>query len=198
MLPFLTNLSDSVSLFRVLSMGIFDIPQIELNFLLNFAKRKNLTLFESLFDIDQSFLKPNTKEKLIKFREMAKTHLEKSKKEQAGKILYDFLIDSKLFETLNFTNSIKDERRIQNIAKFFDRIKNFETERGDASIFTLAEWLNLMLQMGDSPTAADIDLKDRNAVNILTVHSSKGLEFKVVFMVNLVSDRFPSRERSEK
>jgi ATP-dependent DNA helicase UvrD/PcrA len=35
-------------------------------------------------------------------------------------------------------------------------------------------------------------------VNILTVHSSKGLEFKVVFMINLVSDRFPSRERAEK
>ena len=55
-----------------------------------------------------------------------------------------------------------------------------------------------MLQMGDSPTAADIDVKNENAVNILTVHSSKGLEFKVVFLVNLVSERFPSRERSEK
>ena len=43
-----------------------------------------------------------------------------------------------------------------------------------------------------------IDLKDRNAVNILTVHSSKGLEFKIVFLVNLVSDRFPTRERNEK
>ena len=62
----------------------------------------------------------------------------------------------------------------------------------------LVEWLMLMMQMGDSPIAADIDIRDKNAVNILTVHSSKGLEFKVVFLVNLVSDRFPSRERSEK
>lgn len=195
---FLTNLTDSVSLFRVLSMNILDIPSIELNYLLNFAKRKNLTLFEALYNIDQPFLKPVTKEKLTNFREMAKRHLEKSKKESAGQILYDFLVDSKLFETLNSANSVQEERKIQNIAKFFDRIKNFETERSDANIFTLAEWLNLMLQMGDSPTAADIDLKNRNAVNILTVHSSKGLEFRVVFLVNLVSDRFPSRERSEK
>lgn len=197
-LTFLTNLSDSVSLFRILSMDIFNIPYIELNYLLNFAKRKNLTLFEALFDIDQSFLKPDTKTKLTNFREMATRHLEKSKKETAGQILYYFLVDSKLFETLNATNSVKEERRVQNIAKFFDRIKNFETERPDANIFTLAEWLNLMLQMGDSPTAADIDVKDRNAVNILTIHSAKGLEFEVVFLVNLVSDRFPSRERNEK
>jgi len=197
-LAFLTNLSDSVSLFRVLSMDIFNIPYIELNYLLNFAKRKNLTLFEALFNVEQSFLKPTTQEKLVKFREMTVRHLEKSKKNSAGQILYYFLVDSKLFETFNSTYSVRDERRVQNIAKFFDRVKSFETERPNTNIFTLYEWLNLMLQMGDSPTAADVDVKDRNVVNILTVHSSKGLEFKVVFMVNLVSDRFPSRERSEK
>lgn len=197
-LTFLTNLSDSVSLFRILSMEIFNIPYIELNYLLNFAKRNNKTLFESLSDTDQSFLKPATAEKLNNFRHMVESHLEKVKKDSAGQILYYFLVDSKLFETLMTKNSLKEERRVKNIAKFFDRIKNFETERTDANIFTLVEWLMLMLQMGDSPTAADIDMRDRNAVNILTAHSSKGLEFKVVFLVNLVSDRFPTRERSEK
>ncbi len=197
-LTFLTDLSDSVSLFRVLSMDIFGIPYIELNYLLNFAKKKNLTLFESLNETNQTFLKPSTQDKLEEFRQMVTRHMEKSKKDPAGQILYYFLIDSGLFETLNKTNSVIEERRVQNIAKFFDRIKNFETERPNSNIFTLVEWLSLMLQMGDSPTAADIDMRDRNAVNILSVHSSKGLEFPVVFLINLVSDRFPTRERNEK
>lgn len=197
-LTFLTNLTDTVSLFRVLSMDVFKIPYVELNFLLNFSKKKNLTLFEALYDVQQPFLKRETQEKIEKFRQMVERHLERSKKEQAGQILYYFLVDSGLFETLNTTESVKEERRVQNIAKFFDRIKNFEMERPDSTIFTLVEWLTLMLQMGDSPTAADIDVRDRNAVNILTVHASKGLEFKVVFMANLVSDRFPTRERAEK
>ena len=179
-------------------MDVFNISYVELNFLLNFAKRKNLSLFEALDDVNLDFLKPDTQEKLKDFRKMAERHLEKTKKETAGQILYYFLVDSKLFETLKTSDSLKEERRIQNIAKFFDRIKNFEMERTDANIFTLVEWLMLMMQMGDSPIAADIDIRDKNAVNILTVHSSKGLEFKVVFLVNLVSDRFPSRERSEK
>lgn len=197
-ITFLTNLSDSVSLFRVLSMDIFGISIIELNYLLNFAKKKNLTLFESLSDLEQPFLKPVTKEKLDKFKKMVNNHLNKSKKDQAGQILYYFLVDSGLFETFQKTETLNDEKRIQNIAKFFDRVKNFEAERPDSNIFTLAEWLNLMIQMGDSPTAADVDVRDRNAVNVLTVHSSKGLEFKIVFLVNLVTERFPSRERSEK
>ncbi len=196
-LTFLTNLSDSVSLFRVLSMDAFSISNIELNFLLNFAKKKNLTLFEAV-DTEQSFLKNETQDKLKKFKTMVERHLEKSKKEQGGQILYYFLIDSGLYESFQKTDSVKDERRIQNIAKFFDRIKNFETEKRDSNIFNVVEWLTLMLQMGDSPTAADLDIRDKNAVNILTVHSSKGLEFKVVFLINLVSERFPSRERSEK
>ena len=197
-LTFLTNLTDSVSLFRVLSMDVFDISPVELNFLLNFAKKKNLTLFEALGIPDQPFLKPETQDTITKFKKMTENHLEKSRKEKAGQILYYFLIDSGLYKTLLHTDSVLEERRVQNIAKFFDRIKNFEIERYDANIFTLVEWLTLMIQMGDSPTAADVDIGDRNAVNILTVHSSKGLEFPVVFMVNLVSDRFPSRERSEK
>ena len=197
-LSFLTNLSDSISLFRVLSMEIFNISFIELNFLLNFAKKKNISLFESLLETNLSFLTPETTKKFEKFVKMVEDHLKKARREQAGQILYDFLIKSGLYETLNKTESVKEEKRVLNIAKFFDRIKNFETERADANIFTLVEWLTLMLQVGDSPLAADIDLRDNNAVSILTIHSSKGLEFPVVFIVNLVSDRFPTRERSEK
>ncbi|MBI4097774.1 MAG: UvrD-helicase domain-containing protein, partial [Candidatus Levybacteria bacterium] len=160
-LIFLTNLSDSISLFRVLSMDIFKISYIELNYLLNFAKKKNLTLFESLFDLNQTFLKPEAQKKLEKFRKMAEMHLEKSRKETAGQILYEFLVESGLYETLNQTDSVKDEKRVLNIAKFFDRIKTFEMERSDANIFTLSEWLSLMMQMGDSPTASDVDIRDR-------------------------------------
>lgn len=195
---FLTNLSDSISLYRVLSMDIFNISYIQLNYLLNFAKRKNLSLFEALNSGNLTFLNDETQEKLINISNMINNHLAKIKHEQAGQILYDFLIDSKLFDTFMESNSLKEEKRVQNIAKFFDRIKSFEAERTDANIFTLREWLNLMMQMGDSPLAADIDQRNNDSVNILTVHSSKGLEFPVVFIVNLVSDRFPTRERVDK
>lgn len=197
-LTFLTNLGDTVSLFRVLSMDIFKIPYIELNYLLNFAKKRNLTLFEAIFDLNQTFLKKETAEKLDAFRRMVERHLERSKKDKAGQVLYDFLVDSGLYQKFATVNSQKEEKQIQNISKFFDKIKNFESERIDSNIFTLVEWLTLMLQIGDSPLASDIDQRNDNAVNILTVHSSKGLEFKAVFLINLVSDRFPSRERSEK
>jgi DNA helicase II / ATP-dependent DNA helicase PcrA len=196
-LTFLTNLSDSVSLFRVLSMEVFGISYVELNYILNFAKKRNLNLFEAISG-DLPFISEGTKNKLAEFVKMVENHLIKSRKFSSGQILYDFLVDTGLFNALQKTESQNDEKKVQNIAKFFDRVKNFETERSDANIFTLVEWLTLMMQMGDSPLAADIDLRESNAVNILTVHSSKGLEFPVVFMVNLVNERFPTRERADK
>ncbi|MFC1722207.1 PD-(D/E)XK nuclease family protein [Patescibacteria group bacterium] len=40
-------------------------------------------------------------------------------------------------------------------------------------------------------------MEDIDTVNLVTVHSSKGLEFPVVFMINLTSGRFPTRNRSD-
>src|SRR3989344_3565432 len=197
-LTFLTNLSDSVSLFRVLSMDIFKISAVELNYVLNFAKKRNITLFDAILEKNLEFLSAKTVNTLENFKKMVLEHLRRSRKDQAGQLLYDFLVETKIYDSLQNTESVQDEKRVQNIAKFFDRIKNFETERSDANIFTLVEWLTLMMQMGDSPLAADIDLRETNAVNILTIHSSKGLEFPVVFLANLVTDRFPTRERSDK
>ncbi len=53
------------------------------------------------------------------------------------------------------------------------------------------------MQLGESPLAANSEWAQQDAVNILTIHSSKGLEFPVVFVTNLVTQRFPTRERQE-
>lgn len=53
------------------------------------------------------------------------------------------------------------------------------------------------MSLGESPLAGDSDWTEHDAVNILTIHSAKGLEFPAVFLVNLVSQRFPSMERKE-
>jgi DNA helicase-2/ATP-dependent DNA helicase PcrA len=197
-LKVLADLTDTVSLFRILSIDMFDIPQRDLNYLLNNAKKNNLTLFESLNSLDDTYINEESKTKIKIIYETIIRHLELMKKNSAGQILYYFLTDTGIYQKLlNFSNQ-KDEKIALNIAKFFDRLKTYEYQEENSGVYAVVEWIDLMTQIGDSPIVGDIDAKDYDAVNILTVHSSKGLEFPVVFIVNLVNDRFPGRERREK
>lgn len=197
-LKVLYDLSDTVSLYRMLNMDVFNIEPRELNHLLSFSRKKNLTLFEALARVDETFLKEEAREKLATIHKMILRHLDRVKKDSAGQLLYYFLIDSGLYKRLVDYKTQKDEQKALNIAKFFDKIKSHETESDRADLYSIVDWVDLMMELGESPQAVELDWKEYNAVNILTVHSSKGLEFPVVFLVNLVVDRFPTRERREK
>ncbi len=200
-LKILSNLEDSVSLYRILQMPIFNLQGYEIASLLNFGKRKNVSLFESMeIAISASeipFLNEEAKNKLKNISDMIKRHLNLVSKTTGGQILYYFFTDSGL---LNYYSSAKTEENLekaQNVAKFFSKLKTYELEHKEASVFSLVEWIDLAVDMGESPLVSNDDWAENNAVNILTIHSSKGLEFPVVFLVNLVSQRFPTRERNE-
>lgn len=203
-LKVLYNFEDSISLYRVLNLPIFNLEARDIAAILNFAKRKNLSLFEALEKIAETkeneqeiLLKPSEQKKIKTIVDIIKRHLKRVPIDSAGQILYYFLEDSGMLRKFLSPNSDAETKQYQNIAKFFDKLKTFEVEYEDARIFPVVDWIDLSMQMGESPIAADIDWSENNAVNILTIHSSKGLEFPVVFLVNLVSQRFPTRERRE-
>ena len=196
-LQLLYNFEDNVALFRVLSMGHFEIFGRDLAAIGNFARKMNFSLFESCEQTDKIFISQETKEKISRFVKMVHRHLGLLAKETAGQILYYFLEDSGLLKKLIDYKSAEEEIKARNIAKFFDRLKTYEAEHEDASVRTVVDWINLSLTLGESPLANNHDWEEEDRVNILTVHSAKGLEFPVVFLVNLVGERFPTRQRRE-
>lgn len=196
-LKVLYNFEDSASLYRVLNMPIFQIQARDIAAVLNFAKRKNLSLFEALEQIEETFLTEDVKKKIGSFVEMILKHLKRIPKDTGGQILYYFLEDSGLLKKFINAETQTEEKKSQNIAKFFDKLKAYEVEHDDSSVFAIIDWIDLSMQMGESPMSTNIDWTDNNAVNILTIHSSKGLEFPCVFVTNLIVGRFPTRERKE-
>ncbi|MGH7203643.1 MAG: ATP-dependent helicase [Candidatus Levyibacteriota bacterium] len=193
----LADFDDTASLYRIVTMSIFALQARDVASLLNTAKRSNFTLFEAMEQVEKLSLTDDGKTKVKRITEMIKHHLEKVPHEQAGQILYYFFEDSGLLGHYLDPGSAKTEKEAQNIAKFFEKMQGFAANRTDASVFAVVDWLDLAMELGESPQAAEIDWTRNNAVNILTIHSSKGLEFPVVFVVNLVTQRFPSRDRKE-
>ena len=123
---------------------------------------------------------------------------EESRDMTAGQILYLFLKETDYLSRLvtQAENSTEAQVAIQNIAKLFELVGNFEKVSEDKSVINFVYHLGALMDAGDDPATAEVD-PDLEAVSILTVHKSKGLEFPVVFLVSLVSDSFPTRKRAE-
>ncbi|MEN9407299.1 MAG: hypothetical protein RLZZ455_515 [Candidatus Parcubacteria bacterium] len=193
----LANFDDTASVYRLLTMPIFAIDAVSIATLLNAMKKQNTSLFSILSRADELTLEKEVKIKIQRIVTMLKKHLEKIPRENAGQILYYFFEDSGLLGYYLDPRSEKTEREALNVAKFFDRLQRYATEHSDASVYAVTDWIELSMDLGESPMAAEVDWSNNRAVSILTVHSSKGLEFPVVFVTNLVTLRFPSRDRKE-
>ncbi len=195
----ISNFDDSLSLYQLATSEIYQLPLSDCIRLADYSKRSSRPLSYTFQNIEKIPEVEISKEALAIVKKINKDlteSLEQSRKENAGQVLYSFLQKTRYLERLERENNTKAEVKIQNIAKFFDKIREFIDLVQNEGVRAFVDYLETMRLVGDDPSTADFD-PDLNAVNVMTVHAAKGLEFKVVFMVGLSSDRFPSRERSE-
>ena len=205
-LKVLYNFEDNIAMYRVLVMDWLKLPSRDVAVISNAAKKYGLSLFEvcelisrdvTISSVPKPSVGDQTTIQIQSLVHMIHEHLGKLKKDTAGQILYSFLEKTGLLQSLAQYANTKDETVALNISKFFGKLKTYESEHDDASVFTIVDWIDMSMQLGESPMASDTDWSLDNAVRIMTIHSSKGLEFPIVFLVNLVSQRFPSTERKE-
>lgn len=196
-LKVLYNFEDDVSFYRLLTIQELAISQKDLARIANYARKYNLSLYDACKKLKDIYINEETRDKIERIVKIIDRYLKRTRKETAGQLLYFFLEDSGLLTKLLNPDSSEAQKRAKNIGKFFDKLKTYEVDNEDATVLAAVDWIELAMELGESPLAADSDWTDINAVNILTVHSAKGLEFPVVFLVNLVGQRFPTINRRE-
>ncbi|MEX1061593.1 MAG: ATP-dependent DNA helicase [Patescibacteria group bacterium] len=108
-------------------------------------------------------------------------------------LLFDFVSESGYAAQFSKVATIESQLKIENVSLFFERIQAYEAEIKNPTIFELVEYLDMLVEAGESPSQATVE--DVDTINLLTVHSAKGLEFPVVFLVCATADRFPTRRR---
>src|SRR3972149_4986429 len=109
---------------------------------------------------------------------------------------YQFLADSGWLARMSKAASVPEETEVQNVAKFFQRIRDVGRSLKYDNVREFVNHLDALIQAGDDPAVTEADL-DSPAVHVLTLHKAKGLEFPVVFLVTLVHGKFPTHGRSE-
>ena len=196
----IANPSDSLSLYYLLSSEVYKVNLADLALCNHFARRRNRTLYSVFSDLEKipelAGVGGQTKEKVKQILLEIEKFLQVARDETTGKLLYSFLTDTGYLKYLTHNPSLEKENKIQNIAKFFNQVRDYELVAKEDRVISFIKHLNLLIDSGDDPPTVEADL-DQDAVNILTIHKAKGLEFRVVFLVNLVQGKFPLPKRSQ-
>ena len=193
----INNFEDSVSLSRVLAIRELNIPAKDLTRLGNSMRKTQNSLYQTISNAEDILDDTFSINSLIDLKKLIDKHIEESKTKPAGSILLEFLNEVGIYKNLIEPDNQEAELVAQNLAKFFEKLKSQETSSGDGSVSATVTWLDLASELGDSPLASELDHTSIDSVKLLTVHSAKGLEFPVVFIANLVGERFPTRRRGE-
>ncbi|MDH7559096.1 MAG: ATP-dependent DNA helicase [bacterium] len=195
----LSNPDDAVSLFHLAQSEVYQFPPVELARCNSYAHARNLSLFqvfESLPRLADLVVSPEAQATAAKIVENTHKFLEFARTNNAGVVLYRFLTDSGLLKRLTSAQTVDAEVQLLNIARFFEIVRSFCAMATEDRVQEFVTHLDALIEAGDDPPTAQADT-DLDAVNVLTVHKAKGLEFRAVFLVGLVQDHFPTRARSE-
>ena len=187
-LKVLVNPQDEVSLIRILNVPARGIGKKTIEFLREFAKRNNLSLFETLqFAENFGGIRANTKLRMKEFydtiiflREYAKDH---TAYEVAKKLIQ--LVDYREYIIHTYgKNSVETESKFENIDELLGSIRRFSEEVVDPTVENYITSVSLL---------TDVDEWDdrENVVTLMTVHNAKGLEFPVVIITGLEESVFP-------
>ncbi len=195
-LKLITGYQDNVSFFRVLSLPIFKFSPRELSEFNYWADRKSWTLFEVLHNASALGLSAETQKKIQKVLPLIEKHAGQAREKNASEIFLNFLNDSGLLKYY-----LREENYNQEIAvwlqEFLQRIKRFEADSVDKKVDVFLEELQMEIDAGESGNIPlDLDIGPE-AIKVMTVHAAKGLEFKYIFIAQLVDKRFPTIEKKE-
>lgn len=198
-LRLMNNIHDSMSLFHLASSEVYRLDMLMLNQFSSLAYKTNRSLFSVFKEASRSDMEGMTEEHKTQLKEMLgllEESLQKSRTLTTGQLLYDFLKSSGYLARLSEESSMTADTKLQNLARFFEGVRHFEMLSKEDRVSHFVPHLDMLIEAGDDPAVSEAEL-DIPAVNVLTVHKAKGLEFGVVWMVGLVMGRFPWPHRRD-
>jgi ATP-dependent DNA helicase UvrD/PcrA len=183
---------------------LYLVPMADLTECARLCHRQHVSLYTIFRRLDKGAqvasireLSPEGRAAIARLVSDLHTYQEFSRAHGAGAVLYEFFKQSGWLQRLSESSTGRAAVEMQNVALFFDVIRRFETLHADhPTIQAFVDRLELLIEAGDDPSTAQADV-DADAVTVMTIHKAKGLEFPVVFLVSLVEQRFPSRDRSD-
>ena len=185
-LRLLTNPADTVSLKRIINVPRRGIGKTTLDKLDTAANQLGMPLWEIITDeTSVKTLAGRTAKRIIQFSDMLQNWQKQLEHVPATQILEGILDESGYVQDLQNQGTDEASDRLTNLSELNNAMLQYAEESSDASLSGFLE---------NAALASDLDGLDesKDAVSLMTLHSSKGLEFPIVFLVGLEQGLFPN------
>lgn len=190
---------ESAALFRLLHLPCLGLSSHDIQAIVAAGKRKNTTYYEVISQTELWGLSDSGQAAVHKLASLLQTAVAESKTAKPTTLLYQFLEGSGYLAYLAQAENSGDPFIIQQIfqlKQFFEIIVDFEANARNPHVAHFVEYLDSLIEAGEEgPLYRDQEAAE--GVRVMSVHGSKGLEFRYVFVVNLVEERFPTRRRGD-
>ncbi len=198
-LKLLDNYHESPALFRIASLPIFQFTQRELINFNYWAKRKGRSLYQIL---SRAQTLEGITEETVKKAQKVIGLIEKQTKmvgeKSVKELLLIFLEESGYLKEITRIESQNAQLALSYLNQFYRKISEYEAKTHDPSVKNFLHIMELEIEAGEEGSLdTEPEVEGPDSVKVMTIHAAKGLEFKYVFIANLVDRRFPTTERKE-
>lgn len=185
-LRFLAYPQKDYNLFFLLNNEPYEVDSTLLSDLMQKARRINLNLYEI---IDQYAQDHN--DDLSRYWLFLKSKLDQPQLSSPSALMTEFIKQQGWYDQMILN---KEEDKCNMLACLFDSMQNWEKIH---PIGTLHQYIDHVDYLVETDQDIDINLgmPDLNAVNLITMHSSKGLEYEIVYLPFLVQTRMPGKNK---
>lgn len=186
-LKVIQNPYDDISFARIINTPKRGIGARTVDKLLAHGALHGISMYEGIGDADFIGIPKGAVTTLMSLIEKLKILKEKSKYMSVTELIDETLKDTGYLDALEKENTLESKSRIENLEEFKTVTREFDNEHevNDELLFDF---------LSDMALVSDQDNVEANAgVTLMTMHASKGLEFKVVFIVGLEEGIFPSQ-----
>ena len=192
------NPQDDISLRRIINVPKRSIGDATVEKLQDFANSQEMSLYDALLEAEYvPGLTARSKNPLTKFAEIMEDIMNEAEQMKVSELIEYVLDKTGYMQALKDSKLIEDESRVENLEELvsdavdFEKNRELEIKSGEVTFedgSALSSYLEKVALVQDTD---NID-SENNYVMMMTVHSSKGLEFPVVYMVGMENGIFPS------
>jgi DNA helicase II / ATP-dependent DNA helicase PcrA len=187
-LRLIANPDDDISLTRVINTPKRGVGATSVDKIAQYALDNDLSLFGAIEQIEFAGVSGRVVSAMVDFRELVRNLANMQDYLSVTELAEEVIEKTGYREMLKTEKTIEAQSRLENIDEFLSVTQNFEKNSEDKSLVAF---------LTDLALVADIDKLDedeeasKEAVVLMTLHSAKGLEFPVVFLMGVEEGVFP-------